>query len=602
MCNFCRQSCQGSGTGPVEPPLDAAGIARENAAGAVIQANCTTGCHANGSGGLVITNGTWKSDLVDLISGQESSLLLVERGNAANSYVMRKVDSPTDPLANGTRRMPHSRPQLSSGDRDALRIWIDNLPDLMTCTVCATASCEKDYLPDGNAAFAYLVANSIVNKTWTETMGSSLTIANYFPRTPAQRNALWNLTESVFVPGGFSLQALLKRILDSDQFNRLPPAVSVGPSAYELPVLFDPWSLADPRVPPVALPGTPPGSGLAPSPDPAYDPDAEANRPGHYNGLGDNVHRYSARSLLVSVHKALGWPAPRRGASATYPSDDLRKAIGEFYRDSEPGFREVDFQGLLHWESVHGQCTKPAGVATDWIDTLVADAVAANTPPMPPSSPPPPVLVRDLALAIKDRLISDTSIGTTAPVGETATEEAAVQALFGSPCTDPIDLSTPAAVTAAKDKARRYCGVLLETPHFQLAGIAPRGLGERPRLASCLPGEPCSYRNVCDSLSSPMFRLGYVLRCFDDSLGVSPVPWLAPFDEWCPRGGAGWCLTLPEELEGCLFGSSSRLPSARRHRAIRAAPASTAVAVLCRRCGMVSPSPGRRAGRVESRG
>ena len=205
----------------------------------------------------------------------------------------------------------------------------------------------------------------------------------------------------------------------------------------------------------------PPGSGMAPAPDPAYDKDLEANRPHEYNSMTDGVHRYSPRSLLYSVHAALGWPAPPRGASgSTYPADTMRKSLGQFYRDAEPGFREIGFQGLLQWEGSHGVCQKPSNLTgDDWIDRLAQAAVDFNT-----SHSGDPVKVRDIVLALKDRIIVDPSIQTSTPTDAPSSEAAALQALFGSAVNSTVDVSTPAAIAALVAKMRSYCGVLLETP------------------------------------------------------------------------------------------------------------------------------------------
>ena len=554
-CNYCSGSATcPNGTSTTVPPLDPVGVARENEALNVLRANCFS-CHEEGDGGLQMDETNFKTQLIGIDSMQDSSQLLVSPGNAGASYVITKIDSPTANLPNGTRRMPRGLPQMSAADRDRIRAWINGLSPAAGCASCDANGCSQDRV-NGDAAFAFLTAGRVVENTWEEMMGSKLTVPNYFPRNAAQMSILWNLTESEFVPSRWSMQRILTRILTSDYFNRQAPEQSTGPSAYELPLYLDPWVAGDPRLPPIALPGTPPGSNTAPSPDPNYDPNTEPNRPRHYNSMGEGVHRYSPRSLFQSVHAALGWPSPKREASGSYPDDNLRKSMGQFYRDAEPGFREIGFQGLLNWEGVHGRCMNP-GTTDDWIDRLIAEIPNFNN-----NHPTDRVRIRDVVLALKDRLLADASLQSTTPTGVSQTENALFEALFGTTLTNEPNLVDAIATNEFEQRVRDTCGVLLETPQFMLAGIAPIQLGERPRLQVCLPGEPCGYQAVCNSYVAAFDQMGYLLTCRDDSLTLGPKPdGPSPkvTEEFCPRGRCGvvpWdiprkdlCLTDPR---GCF--------------------------------------------------
>ena len=548
-CNYCSgaSTCPNGASTPI-PPLDPAGMARESEALGVLQA-CFS-CHQGGSGGLQMDSTTWKTNLIGVNSLKSTSSLLVSPGNASASYLMAVLDSTTDPLPDGTRRMPFLGGQLSAARRDKIRNWINGLAPSAGCASCTVNVCETDHV-QGDAAFAFLTAGRVVENTWDEVMGAPLTIPNRFPRNAAQRDIFWTLTETQFIRSQWSMQQLLSRIMTTDFFNRLPPAQSTGPSAYELPPYLDPWIAGDPRLPPIALPGTSPGSGMAPTPDPTYDSESEPNRPRHYNSIADGVHRYSPRSLLQSVHKALGWPAPTREASMNYPDDDLRKSLGQFYRDAEPGFREIGFQGLLNWEGQHGRCNKPSNhTGDDWIDRLMLAIPGFNT-----SNPTNRVRLRDIVIALKDRLLADPSIQTNIPTEVSQTETVAFAALFGIALTDEPDLSSTSAADAFEQKIRDSCGILLETPQFMLAGVAPTQLGERPRLQVCQPGEPCGYRDVCNSYVGPMDQVGYSLTCRDDSLTLSPKPTNPgpKISVFCPEGRCG---TVPWEVrnvDNCLL-------------------------------------------------
>ena len=48
-------------------------------------------------------------------------------------------------------------------------------------------------------------------------------------------------------------------------------------------------------------------------------------------------------------------------------------------------------------------------------------------------------------------------------------------------------------------KLRRACGIYIESPQFKLAGIAPAGLGTKPRLRVCNTPD-CSYQEMCVAL------------------------------------------------------------------------------------------------------
>jgi hypothetical protein len=558
QCGYCTNStfCP-NGSGTAVPPQSPAQIAQETAARNALQGAGCFGCHSSGSGGLTMNSSNFPARTMGLTASTDSAKLLVWPGDASRSYLFEKISSATDPLPDGSPRMPIGS-TMSMAGINAVRDWINGLAPESGCGSCPASGCETDFV-DGNDAFAFLTASRLVESSWSEVMGQPLTVPNHFPRNKAQRDILWNLTELHFVRGHWSMEHLLSRMMTSEFFNRLPPATTTGPSAYELPNYLDPWSASDPRVPPVALPGTPPGSGMAPTPDPAYDKDLEANRPHEYNSMTDGVHRYSPRSLLYSVHAALGWPAPPRGASgSTYPADTMRKSLGQFYRDAEPGFREIGFQGLLQWEGSHGVCQKPSNLTgDDWIDRLAQAAVDFNT-----SHSGDPVKVRDIVLALKDRIIVDPSIQTSTPTDAPSSEAAALQALFGSAVNSTVDVSTPAAIAALVAKMRSYCGVLLETPQFFLAGIAPGQLGEKPRLEACLAGEPCGYRAVCESYVDAWRTLGKQLSCSDNSLAIADLPpfRFPPIKEFC-RPGA--CAVLPfdvGDLDLCLKSPRLCLP------------------------------------------
>src|SRR5262249_15547959 len=99
-----------------------------------------------------------------------------------------------------------------------------------------------------------------------------------------------------------------------------------------------------------------------------------------------------------------------------------------------------------------------------------------------------------------------------------------------------------------------YCGVLLETPQFLLAGLTPTGLGPQPRLRVC-NGAPCTYREMCQALApainAELDSRDQTLICGDDSVQVMPIPRVEPryWVDWCCAPACG--LLENRVPEGC---------------------------------------------------
>lgn len=334
-------------------------------------------------------------------------------------------------------------------------------------------------LSDPDAALAWLVTLKITEDVWTKATGTKLTIANYFPRNQAASDLLYTLA-SRFVSSGFSLKALLVEVVTSDYFNRQPAERGCGASPYNYPNVFDPWVTA------------------------------EADEARRANGPGDAIAALDARTLLTATNLALEWGPPPHATrfpdygepgcenesctSATQacqvgfccetsrackdggllPRDELPflRGIGVFLRNSERGFRGLDFQGQLAWEQRNGACSRPPWVDRDLIDKLVA---AGGTDPAATAG--------DLVIALKDRLTGEPAIGEGA-------EADAIGALLGGSLADP-------ASTVTTDELRRVCGAIISSPQFLLQGMAGRG-GERPLLT---PAD-ASYDAVCADLAT----------------------------------------------------------------------------------------------------
>jgi hypothetical protein len=344
-------------------------------------------------------------------------------------------------------------------------------------------------ISDPDAALAWLVTLKITEDVWKRATGTPLTIANYFPRNQASSDLLYKLA-TTFTQSGYSTKALLVAIVQSDYFNRQPPELGCGKDPYTYPAVFDPWVISD----------------------------ADPVRRG--NGPGDAVSAIDARTLTSATSAALDWTAPPAASrfpdygdgcedntcaqmqsycnqfqaccnsykaacmmGGVMPSIEVpfERGVGMFLRNSERGFRGLDFQARLVWEDRYGACTRPTWVTADFIDKLVTTASADAS-----------ATVGDVAAAIKDRLIGEPSIVDNAEI-------TAIAGLFGA------SLEMPASkVTAVA--ARQFCGALLGSPQFLLQGIAGRG-GDRPKLTPTEVG----YDAVCTDVATHV--AGHTVSC-----------------------------------------------------------------------------------------
>jgi hypothetical protein len=313
-------------------------------------------------------------------------------------------------------------------------------------------------LADPDEALAYLVAESIVEKVWNEAMGHPLTIANYFPRNQIQRDTLMALTEH-FVATHFSLRALLLDIVAHPAFNLQAPDEGCGAAPYELPALFDPWTISD------------------------SDLGRRSNSP------ADAIFAVSSRPLLRSLHGSMGWPPLDE-----YPHDDdttaFEVALGFFIKDGDPGFRGLDFQGRLTWENAYARCADQTG-GNDFIAKLVSAAQAR-----------PGTTVGDAVAAVQDRLIGEPAVDPAL--------KADLEALTGGSL-DATDL------TGLDAKLRAVCGVLVSTPQYMLGGIVPKDTRTVPALT---PME-ASYDATCAAVAQAAAAGAYTVTCGSGTVTAS---------------------------------------------------------------------------------
>ena len=367
-----------------------------------------------------------------------------------------------------------------------------------------------------DAALAFQVAAAVVDEVWLRVYGKRLTINNYFPRNAAQRDALWNLTESVFLPD-WSLRAVLVAMLTSGYTDRRSPDSSLHDHPYQLPMIIDPWVARDPRQP---------DSDFDDPSDPAL----------YHNGQGEIVRRHETATLFRLVSHALDWPETKPYGNSPYPSSSLMRDVGQYWSQNEPGHRGLDLQSMLAWEESHGACRYSPSQSDDWINKLIDEVDAFNA-----ANPLQPMLLQDVVETVKDWLIQEADISVAAPQGGDLSELEALAALLAGAGNLPIPLTTP--VTALTQnlssdewelRVRRVCGALLQSPQFMLKGISPRGPLRFPKLRVCHDDEECSYEQMCEGFRPLLASHGHHIECLaGEVVPGEPPPSIGPIVDVC---------------------------------------------------------------------
>ncbi|MCB9677038.1 MAG: hypothetical protein H6737_18115 [Alphaproteobacteria bacterium] len=289
----------------------------------------------------------------------------------------------------------------------------------------------------GEDSFAYLLGARIADLVFEEATGGRLTIAHGFPRNLQQASRLEALTDTL-VESGFSLRELLVAVTADELFNADLPEVCET-VAYGLDPVVNPWSVED---------------------------DDTAKR---HNSPGDLAHRHSARVLTFAANDHLGWEAPR-GWQLPEGEEEFQAAIGTWLRESQPGFRGTDFQGLLAYQDRYATCD---GGQPDFIASLRGQS-AGHT-------------VGDVVYTLKDRLLANGAISDA--------ERPLVEALVG-----PLD--APAEDVDGQG-LRALCGAILTSPAYMVA-LAPTGIGDPPPIADRSTEE-------CDIAKTAMQAAGFTV-------------------------------------------------------------------------------------------
>ncbi len=335
-----------------------------------------------------------------------------------------------------------------------------------------------DASKQGTVAFASLVSLSLVNAIWREAHGQPLVIANYFPRNRFQRDVMRALADR-FVESGYSLAELIVGVVTHSLYNQTSPSACGSSMANGLPPILDPWTVSN------------------------EDPSLRSN------GVGETIHHADPRLLQRALATALRWtepaeffprPDPNSPTLQLLPEARFQRDIGVFLMDSERGFRGSGFMDTLAWESGYAACVDPAhfeedgrsrrgGTPPDAIDALVQAGAPTST-------------LADLAMALKDRLITDPDLSD-------ADERALVEALFGQ----PLDTRVSDAVDP-EGGLRRLCGALVVSPQFLLVGGHGPTRAEK-RTTIVLEGE--SWSDLCTYHATKAFP-ATGMTCKDDDV------------------------------------------------------------------------------------
>jgi mono/diheme cytochrome c family protein len=326
----------------------------------------------------------------------------------------------------------------------------------------APATVDAVDLPllDGEQAYAYLVANAVADALFQHGTGTTSTVAHGFSRNASQLSAREDLVSDMVVGGTFSLVEPLKNTIT---FNLNAPLQS-GEAPYWFGMYLNPW---------IADPVTNTGQ----------------------NGVGDLVHRYDPNTLLFAVDDSLGWGPPSvfPDAAAAWPDDGLYRDLEAYQNDDAQGSPLWDMESVLAWENAAGPCVGPT--ADDYISDVM-DAARADTAV-------PRLEVHDLFQTVRDRLLGTSTFGPG--------EEAVIANMLGVTTTqfdNGYFPSVAAQQTLVETGLRQYCGALLVSPDYTLAGIptvttAPPAL----RLEVCrddgVSVERCKYSDLLLDYTPP---------------------------------------------------------------------------------------------------
>lgn len=352
-----------------------------------------------------------------------------------------------------------------------LREGLETLPDELATRPVVVDAIDLPTM-DGGAAYAHQVAEVVADAILAEITGARGGLDHGFSRNDDQRDLRNGIIDALVVadvgePVRLSLASALREGLLETGFNAVAPSASAL-DPYPFPMVFNPWAARDPD-----------------STEPVEEHDDA-------NSMGDAVHRYSVPSLTSSVSAALLWPDANLWPTDTWYGGAFVQDIGGFRSDARPGRALWDMQSLLYWEATPGLCAdrdaSDTAEGADWVDLLIAQSANQR--------------LEDVLGALRDRLLSDAAI-----TGDERTAiETAITTAFGAAVSlDTAIVSNRVAGSANFETALRdYCGALVTSPQFTLAGLPLVTTVTLPALQICPAGETCDVATLQAELISQL--------------------------------------------------------------------------------------------------
>jgi hypothetical protein len=327
---------------------------------------------------------------------------------------------------------------------------------------------------------ATLLARDVADDILHEVAGVRMHLEHGLARNDFQTLGSGQLVDWLLVDDGqtqLSLGNVLAQVLTSKVYNRAAPR-DMAPegddgSAYQLLPFLNPWAATS-------------------------DGNADSATGANLNGQGDLAHRRSPNQLLWSLHGDLGWPEPTIDPSGgAYPANAFMSNIGRWESTLEPGTTVWAFDSLLLFEAELGTCENP-GSGNDYIARLaygIELGFVAGT-------------VSEAALTLKDRLLQESVY--------TADEEPLVLDLFEATLGAGTFYTDASLVPNADLEAalRQYCGALLLSPDYLMAGIPTVTVAPLPApMTVCLTDEDaallCTESDLFAHYDAAAVALGY---------------------------------------------------------------------------------------------
>lgn len=134
----------------------------------------------------------------------------------------------------------------------------------------------------------------------------------------------------------------------------------------------------------------------------------------------------------------------------------------------------------------------------EWIELMLVEA-----------SKRPGTTIREIAGAIKDRLITEPTID----------DEAELLAIAGVMGLDPATKMSAVDTTTLEAAARRYAGLILNTPQFMLSGVPSRDQDPAQDPAFAAPGTDTAA--LCEHLAPEILADTYSWSCDADGIKIS---------------------------------------------------------------------------------